>query len=251
MHETGDFAHDAPRRVALFGGSFDPPHLGHVAVARAAQSALRLDSILFAPVGAQPLKPHGSTAGFEQRVAMTRLAIASDSTFSVSLADQPNADGAPNYTWQTLQQVRRQLPSDTQVFFLMGADSLASFRRWFRAAEIPFVAALVVASRPGEDMDDLKALFPSSLIVEPDPDGRSGTDPSHTTGRLRSYSLRSPAGDRAAFYLLPDVEVEISASQIREQIREQVRDPKRFSAEVAAHLSFPVLEYIRAHKLYL
>ena len=64
-----------PVRVAFFGGSFDPPHLGHLAVARAARDAFQLDTVLFAPVGAQPLKPEGSAAGFEDRLAMTRLAI--------------------------------------------------------------------------------------------------------------------------------------------------------------------------------
>src|SRR4051794_33636357 len=63
------------QRVAFFGGSFDPPHLGHLAVARAARAALQLDRVLFAPVGAQPLKPQGSTAPFPDRVAMTELAI--------------------------------------------------------------------------------------------------------------------------------------------------------------------------------
>lgn len=59
------------RRVAFFGGSFDPPHLGHLAVARAARKALCLDRVLFAPVGAQPLKPAGSTAPFADRLRMT------------------------------------------------------------------------------------------------------------------------------------------------------------------------------------
>ena len=66
------------RRVAFFGGSFDPPHLGHLAVAWAAQAALGLDTVLFAPVGAQPLKPLGSSASYEDRLALTRLAIAGD-----------------------------------------------------------------------------------------------------------------------------------------------------------------------------
>ncbi|MGB7984809.1 MAG: adenylyltransferase/cytidyltransferase family protein, partial [Terracidiphilus sp.] len=56
------------QRIAFFGGSFDPPHLGHLAIARAAQAALALDTVLFAPVGAQPLKPLGSTAAFAHRV---------------------------------------------------------------------------------------------------------------------------------------------------------------------------------------
>src|SRR6185437_12483792 len=79
----------AGARVAFFGGSFDPPHLGHLAVARAARDALRLDAVLFAPVGSQPLKPQGSTAGFDDRLAMTRLAVAGERGFNVSLVDAP------------------------------------------------------------------------------------------------------------------------------------------------------------------
>src|SRR5215469_4855309 len=85
------------RRIAFFGGSFDPPHRGHLAIARAALQALHLDRVLFAPVGAQPLKPEGATASFDDRVAMTRLAIAEEPRFEVSLADAPAPSGAPNY----------------------------------------------------------------------------------------------------------------------------------------------------------
>ena len=84
------------RRVAFFGGSFDPPHLGHLAVARAARDAFKLDNVLFAPVGAQPLKMNGSTASFEDRVELTRLAIADEPGFVVSLADAPKPWGVPN-----------------------------------------------------------------------------------------------------------------------------------------------------------
>jgi len=206
---------------------------------------LRLDSVLFAPVGTQPLKPQGAAASFEQRLAMTHLAIAGEPAFSVSLADEPKTNAAPNYTWATLQAVRAELPANTQLFFLMGADSLAGFRRWHRANEIPFIASLVVASRPGERMDDLKALFPSGLRIEPAPNALPASN--GAGGQLRTYSLRSPAGDSAPFYLLPDVEVEVSASQIREQIRE----PDLFNAQVAMNLPIPVLEYIRSNKLYL
>src|SRR5271157_3430653 len=77
-------------RIAFFGGSFDPPHYGHLAVARAARSALALDTVLFAPVAAQPLKPLGSTANFDHRLAMTRLAIEGEPGFSISLSDAPS-----------------------------------------------------------------------------------------------------------------------------------------------------------------
>ncbi len=102
---------DERRRIAFFGGSFDPPHLGHIGVARAAQVALHLDTVLFAPVGVQPLKPLGSTASFEDRVAMTELAIKGLPQFAISFADAPDAGGTPNYTFDTLLRLRQQFPS--------------------------------------------------------------------------------------------------------------------------------------------
>src|SRR5580698_610806 len=131
-------------RVAFFGGSFDTPHQGHLAVARAAREALALDTVLFAPVGAQPLKPEGSTASFEDRVAMTRLAIAGEPGFDVSLVDAPTPSAAPNYTFETLFDLRAQLPPKGALFCLMGSDSFFGLRRWHRAAEIPFIAPLIV-----------------------------------------------------------------------------------------------------------
>ncbi|HMD77174.1 MAG TPA: nicotinate (nicotinamide) nucleotide adenylyltransferase [Terracidiphilus sp.] len=230
------------RRVAFFGGSFDPPHLGHLAVARVARAALGLDTVFFAPVGAQPLKPHGSTASFEDRLAMTRLAIAGEPGFAISLADAPKASGTPNYTMETLQRLRAELPPDGALFCLMGADSFAGLRRWHRSAEIPFVAPLIVASRPGESLSDLKAALPEGLTVEAVP-GPGGVG---LEIEVRSYLLRNPAGDSAPFYLLPGLEVEISASEIREQVRAAAggRAPER------ELLPAPVSAYIRAHGLY-
>jgi len=138
-------------------------------VARAAQEALGLDSVLFAPVGTQPLKPQGTVAGFEDRLAMTRLAIAAVPAFALSLADAPRPSGEPNYTLETLLALRAQLPRQSTLFCLMGADSFAAFRRWHRAAEIPFVAPLIVASRPGEYLNNLDSALPDGLTFEPAP----------------------------------------------------------------------------------
>ena len=129
-------------RIAFFGGSFDPPHLGHIAVARAAREALGLDCVLFAPVGTQPLKPAGPTAGFGDRVAMTRLAIEGEAGFALSLVDAPRPKGMPNYTLDTLERLREELPARSALYCLMGADSLAGLRKWHRGAEIPFVRAV-------------------------------------------------------------------------------------------------------------
>src|SRR5215469_13783104 len=145
---------ESGRRIAFFGGSFDPPHLGHIGIARAAQKALELDTVLFVPVGTQPLKPLGATASFEDRLAMTELAIKGLPRFQISLADAPDPSGEPNYTIDTLHRLEAQFPS-AQLFTLMGADSLLSLGRWYRGAEIPFVASLIVASRPGQRLEDL------------------------------------------------------------------------------------------------
>jgi nicotinate-nucleotide adenylyltransferase len=235
MNELGgqSNAYSGKSRVAFFGGSFDPPHLGHLAIARAAQAALALDTVLFAPVGAQPLKPLGSTAAFAHRLAMTRLAIAEQPGFAISLADAPQSSGAPNYTLETLLALRAKLPANDELFCLMGADSFAAFRLWHRAAEIPFAAALIVASRPGENLHDLEAALPEGMAMEDAPEGH--------TRRLCRYILRNPRGEQTSFFLLPNLEIEISASEIRRQIH---------AAAQSALLPPPVLDFIRAHGLY-
>jgi|SRR5579859_6654667 len=238
-------------RVAFFGGSFDPPHLGHLAVARAARAALGLDTVLFAPVGAQPLKPVGATASFEDRLAMTRLAIAGEAGFSISQADAPMDGGAPNYTVETLERLKEDLGPGCDLNCLMGADSFVGLRQWHRAAEIPFVAKLIVASRPGEDLGDLRAYLPVGLSLEA---GVSATDLPVAAVELRCFSLLAEsgrfAGERVPFYLLPGVDVAISASRVRELVRADVLDGKEGRTALNEMLPEAVAEYVRAHGLY-
>jgi len=229
-------------RVAFFGGSFDPPHLGHLAVARAARAALQLDTVLFAPVGAQPLKPQGSAASFEDRVAMTRLAIAGDPGFAVSLADAPRPGFAPNYTIDTLLALRAGLPPGGALFCLMGADTFAGLRRWHRAAEVPFAAPLIVASRPGQPLDGLMEALPEGLSMEAVPQG----SPADQGGSVRACSLVNCPGDRTPFYLLPGLHVEISASGIRTLLCAARQD----AATARDWLPESVWEIIRSRGLY-
>lgn len=253
-HGKSGQAWDSAKRVAFFGGSFDPPHLGHLAVARAARAALNLDTVLFAPVGAQPLKPEGSSASFEHRLAMTRLAIEGEPGFAVSLADAPKSRGdrglAPNYTVDTLEGLRAALPAGCTLYCLLGADTFFGLRRWYRAAEIPFVAELIVASRPGQPLDGLKAALPRGLTLEPAPAcGESESDVG-----VRAFHLMNAAGRRAPFYVLPGLDVEISATEVREMIRQgrpEASNARRGSATAErALLPGAVAEYIQAHGLY-
>ncbi|UWZ85447.1 nicotinate (nicotinamide) nucleotide adenylyltransferase [Occallatibacter riparius] len=228
-------------RVAFFGGSFDPPHLGHLAVAHAARAALSIDLVLFAPVGAQPLKPKGSSAPFEDRVAMTELAIADEPAFGISLLDAPNPAGAPNYTLHTLRRLQTEMPGAT-IFCLVGADSFLSLRHWYGAAEVPFSASLVVASRPGQKLGDLAASIPVGLTVEPSQPPIPSAD---REIELVSYTVRNAQGRTAALYVLPGLDVEISATEIRAQIKAgRPADPAR------PLISPAVARYIREHGLY-
>jgi nicotinate-nucleotide adenylyltransferase len=229
------------RRVAFFGGSFDPPHLGHLAIARAARDALCLDAVLFAPVGAQPLKPAGSTAPFVDRVEMTRLAIAGERAFELSLVDSPNPEGKPNYTLDTLRGLQSHYGEHAALFCLMGADSFVSLRRWRGGAEIPFAAILVVASRPGLQLDDLSGQLDRGLSLQsadrPAICPAGGVD-------IRSFVVSDSHGRSTPFYLLPGLDVEISASAIRAQAHSA--SPVREAALVPPAVS----EYIRARQLY-
>jgi nicotinate-nucleotide adenylyltransferase len=222
-------------RVAFFGGSFDPPHLGHIAIARAAQRTLALDTVLFAPVGLQPLKPDGPSASFTDRLAMTRLAIENQPHFELSLADAPDARGetpgqTPNYTIDTLQSLRNSFPPATELYLLIGADSFRTLARWHRAAEIPFAANLVIASRPGENITNPATHLPPGLSLTPSP------SPNH-------FRIANPTGQSADLYLLPNLHYEISATQLRHQIN----NPGK---ETTPLLNPAVLNYIHHHHLY-
>jgi len=239
FEELPETARRSGLRVAFFGGSFDPPHGGHLAVARAARDAFGLDRVLFAPVGAQPLKPEGPSAGFDDRVTMTRLAIEGEAGFEISLADAPT--GKPNYTLETLQALRKQLGAGCELYCLMGADSFFSLRRWYRAADVPFAATLIVASRPGERLKGLQAALPAGLALESTAekhDLRAGIE-------IQAMRIANERGDRVPFYVMPGLDVEISASGIRAQVR---ADPVEM--ESAAVLPARVAEYIRGHGLY-
>jgi nicotinate-nucleotide adenylyltransferase len=246
----------AGMRVAFFGGSFDPPHQGHLAVARAARAALALDTILFAPVGAQPLKPQGSTASFEDRLAMTRLAIAGEAGFAISLIDAPKHSAAPNYTLDTLLHLRAELQPGGKLFCLMGADSFLGLHRWHRAAEIPFVAPLIIASRPGQPLDDLRAALPPGLAMEAAANSFSSAQEVQvsevlaSTIEVRAYILRNLARETAPLYLLPGLHIEISASQIRDLIRERTQSAVEASIPQSRVLPIAVLDYIRSRGLY-
>lgn len=150
-------------RLGYFGGSFDPPHCGHLAVARAAATRFALDEVLFVPTGRQPLKPAGPAASFDDRLAMVEIlcrqqASGGDPRLVASALEAPRAGGQPNYTVDTLTQLRAKLDPGDAVFVLAGADSFLDLRRWREPDRLLALAEWVVVSRPGFSLQQLDAL---------------------------------------------------------------------------------------------
>lgn len=144
-------------RVALFGGSFDPPHRAHLAIAQAAADAFSLDRVWFAPTGLQPLKPRGASAPFVDRLAMVSLACEMDERFAVSDLDAPRSDGQPNYTVDTLERLKALWPS-LRIFAIAGADSFLELPRWRESPRLLELAEWIVVSRPGFSLSNLSAM---------------------------------------------------------------------------------------------
>jgi nicotinate-nucleotide adenylyltransferase len=136
-----------PRHLAVFGGTFDPIHVGHLIVAEIMRHHLRLDDVIFLPAGRPPHKPDQLLSSNADRLAMLRLAVADSPAFSISTIDldRPGA----SYTADTLRVLQEQVGPGCQLHFLMGQDSLRDFPTWHRPDLIAERAKLVVALRPG------------------------------------------------------------------------------------------------------
>ena len=144
-------------RLGFFGGSFDPPHRGHMAIARAAADAFKLERVLFAPTGLQPLKPGGAQASYEDRLAMVELVTANDDGFIASDVDHPRADGRANYTVDALSTLAR-LGEKAAIYSIVGADSFLELPRWREAHRLLRLAEWIVSTRPGFDLGSLNKL---------------------------------------------------------------------------------------------
>jgi nicotinate-nucleotide adenylyltransferase len=156
-------------KLGIFGGSFDPVHNVHLALARACQSAAALDEIWFMPTAVQPLKRHGPQATDAQRLEMLQLAIKDE--FSCSEPGRPRPRTRTewrvstleidrrglSYTVDTLRQIHTELP-ETKLFFLIGADAAREAPLWKEPAEIFRLATPLVVRRAGQPEPDLTAL---------------------------------------------------------------------------------------------
>ena len=130
-------------RVGVFGGTFDPVHVGHLAIANAALDELGLDRVYFVPARRSPLKQDGPVASAEDRLAMLTSATATEPRFKVSGIELDRK--GPSFTVDTLEALR----GEGDLFLILGSDAYADFERWRDPARIRALATVVLAARPG------------------------------------------------------------------------------------------------------
>ena len=187
-------------RLGVFGGTFDPPHVGHLLAAVDAVEALTLDRLLFVPAAQQPLKVGCESAAPEHRLAMARLLAGDDPRFGVDPIEIDRA--GLSYTVDTLGELTRRLPG-AELFFLVGADALATFPRWREPRRVLELARLVVLRRASDDVE-LPAMMREAPHREPIVLASRRVDVSSTEVRARvraGLSIRGFVPDAVAAYV--------------------------------------------------
>ncbi len=202
-------------RIGVLGGSFDPVHTGHTAMAVKTAQVFGLSRIIFLPAGISPFKPAGPAAAPEQRVEMLRLAIACtvwpDGVRAV-ISDADILREGKSYTFESLQIIRSTLPREDELFFIIGADSLLELSAWHKADELTSRFNIISIARPGFSVPDI------------------------IPGFTRKISERLKAG------IVPDFNCDVSSSMIRDKIAKGL--------PLDGLVARPVAEYIQCHGLY-
>jgi len=206
-------------KLGIFGGSFDPVHLGHLLAAQAAREELELTRLFFIPAAQSPFKPETRLTPADQRLRLLRLALAGKDWCEID--EQELKRGGVSYTIDTVHDYARRFP-EAQLFYLIGADHAWQLPKWRDAAELARLLEFVVIPRPGQSAPDAPAFLPS----DPEP--------------IR-HSPPLPAPFRAR--LLAGFPLGVSSSQIRARVHAGLTIDHLVPAAVA--------EAIRNQRLYL
>ncbi len=215
-HRTGAAAR---RRIGLLGGTFDPVHVGHLALARAAREALRLDELRFVPTG-QSWQKHGSGVDAAARLEMVRLAVGSTPGFAVD--DREVRRAGPSYTIDTLIELRAELGPEPALVLVLGSDQLRNLATWHRYRDLLQHAHIAATRRGTHPLADLDPPV-EALVAE------------HGRDALPD----APSGAIVWFGMPP---VPVSGTALRERLARGERP--------AELLPPAVLDYIERHRLY-
>jgi nicotinate-nucleotide adenylyltransferase len=201
--------------IGLFGGTFDPIHRGHMALARAALERCKLNRIYFVPANVPPHKLKQPLSPFVHRFAMVALATAQERAFLPSLLEAPEEPGPnlrkertakPNYTIDTVRRLKKSFKNSDRLFLLIGIDAFAEIAQWHQAEALFGECEFIVASRPGYSLADIANALPESLRPKPEV--------------TRPFRKQAATGDLvltgATIHLLDTVHQPVSATAIRE-----------------------------------
>ena len=195
------------RSLGLFGGSFDPIHAGHIAVARAARRKFQLDAIYFVPAGRPPHKRDHEMAAYPHRYAMVALACAGNGAF-VPSALEAGTDFSGRQTFYSIDIVRRVregMRAGERLYFLIGADAFLEIGTWREPEALLDACDFIIANRPGIDLGRLRRAIPPALL---------GVEAPATRGaERRAIALR-----KTTVHLLDSVSVPVSSTEIRRRV---------------------------------
>jgi nicotinate-nucleotide adenylyltransferase len=205
-------------KIGLFGGTFDPIHKGHLALARAARERCKLSRICFVPANIPPHKQQQPMLPFAHRFAMIALATAQEKDFVPSLLEAPEESQArntnkektrvpkPNYSIDTVKRLKQSLKKVDRLFLLIGIDAFADIAKWHQAEALFRECEFVVASRPGFSLADVANALPANLRPRVEV--------------TRPFHKQAAAGDLVlngvTIHLLDEVYQPISSTAIRE-----------------------------------
>ena len=225
-------------KIALFGGTFDPIHRGHVTVARAALHKFGLKQIWFVPADVPPHKRKVPITSFYHRYAMTCLALAEDREFLPSLLEAPDIDHRdghkpkPSYTIDTVRRVKTMLGKNDRLYFLIGMDAFKDIAQWQESEELLRACEFIVAARPGYSLADVASSLPAALRPE-----------ASIIRLFKNQKIEGPLVlPDVTLHLLPETHVEVSATQIRAAVTRGSALKKLVPDAVA--------EYIHKQRLY-
>jgi nicotinate-nucleotide adenylyltransferase len=153
--------HEDPIRLAVYGGSFNPFHWGHLAIAEAALEELKLDHIVFVPAAQSPFKPNQRLASDAARLRMLRLGLHGRPKFSVD--DWELRQGGISYSVATLREYRRRFPK-AELFYLIGGDHIPTLTKWKEAEALAELATFIAAPRPGQSHIPLPPPFQGTWL---------------------------------------------------------------------------------------
>ena len=218
-------------KLALFGGTFDPVHRGHLAIARAAMKNFALDQVYFVPADLPPHKGNRHLTEFQHRFAMLALATADEERFVPSLLEADS--GQPNYSIRTVRRLKSLLDKTDTLYFLIGIDAFMEISTWKQPAQLLSECDFIVAGRPGHSMADLVEALPER--VRP-----SGAVLQALRQQQASGAIALPT---TRIHVLPDVHEPVSSTQIRAAAHKSVQQLSRY-------VPVSVARYIKKQRLY-